>query len=110
MNSKPLPAKSTISGLNHLNLSVSDLEVSFNFYTHKLQFKPLAKWKRGAYLLAGDLWFCLSLNRKGDRHLASDYTHYAFDVSQTELNYYRQNIKQLNFKLWQDNTSEGDSL
>ncbi|WP_036478501.1 VOC family protein [Myxosarcina sp. GI1] len=99
-----------ISGLNHLNLSVTNLEASFDFYTQKLQFKPLAKWKRGVYMLAGDLWFCLSLNRESDRHVASVYTHYAFSISQTELNYYRQNIKQLNLRLWQDNTSEGDSL
>lgn len=99
-----------ISGLNHLNLSVSDLEASFDFYTQKLKFKPLAKWKRGAYMLAGDLWFCLSQNPNRDRHIMSDYTHYAFSVSQTELDYYRQNIQQLNLILWQDNTSEGESL
>lgn len=51
-----------ILGFNHLNLSVSNLETSFNFYTQKLNFKPLAKWKRGAYLLAGDLWFTLSFD------------------------------------------------
>ena len=42
-----------IAGLNHLNLAVSNLETSFNFYNRKLNFKPLAKWKRGAYFLAG---------------------------------------------------------
>lgn len=99
-----------IAGLNHLNLSVSDLEISFDFYTQKLKFKPIAKWKRGAYLLAGDFWFTLSFNSDRLPHTGSDYTHYAFTVSQTELNYYRQNIQQLNFKLWQENTSEGDSL
>ena len=98
-----------IRGLNHLTISVSNLESSFNFYTQKLDFKPLAKWKYGAYLLAGDLWFCLSLYNS-DRNISSDYTHYAFSVSQTDLDYYRQNIRQLDFKLWQDNSSEGDSL
>jgi catechol 2,3-dioxygenase-like lactoylglutathione lyase family enzyme len=51
-----------LEGLNHLTLSVSCLETSFNFYTQTLGCKPLARWKRGAYLLAGDLWLCLSLN------------------------------------------------
>lgn len=99
-----------IAGLNHLNLSVSNLEVSFDFYTQKLNFQPLAKWKRGAYFLAGDLWFTLSFNPNHFPVVRTDYTHYAFSVSQTDLDYYRQNIQQLNLKLWQENTSEGDSL
>ena len=99
-----------IAGLNHLNLAVSNLEVSFDFYTQKLKFKPLAKWKRGAYLLAGDLWFTLSFNHNRPPQVRLDYTHYAFSVSQASLNYYCQNIEQLNLKLWQDNTSEGGSL
>lgn len=100
----------SITGLNHLNLAVSNLEISFNFYNCKLNFKPLAKWKRGAYFLAGDFWFTLSFNPNHFYAVGSDYTHYAFSVSRTDLEYYRQNIQQLNLKLWQENTSEGDSL
>ena len=99
-----------IARLNHLNLSVSNLEISFNFYTQKLDFQPLVKWKRGAYLLAGDLWFSLSFNPNRLPQVGSDYTHYAFSISQADLDYYRQNIGQLDLKLWQENTSEGDSL
>jgi catechol 2,3-dioxygenase-like lactoylglutathione lyase family enzyme len=97
-----------LQGLNHLTLSVSCLETSFNFYTQTLGCKPLARWQRGAYLLAGDLWLCLSLNC--DRSKALDYTHIAFSVSPESLRQCRQNINQLNLKLWQENTSEGDSL
>ena len=73
-----------ITRLNHLNLSVSNLENSFIFYTQKLNCQPLAKWKRGAYLLAGDLWLCLSLNSNTNTNskISLDYTHYAFSVSQ----------------------------
>ncbi|VEP18811.1 Glutathione transferase FosA [Hyella patelloides LEGE 07179] len=99
-----------ITGLNHLNLSVSNIEKSFSFYTQKLNCKPLAKWKRGAYLLAGDLWLCLSLKSNTDSQISSDYTHYAFTVTPEKLKWYRQNIEQLNLNLWQENTSEGDSL
>jgi catechol 2,3-dioxygenase-like lactoylglutathione lyase family enzyme len=99
-----------LQGLNHLTLSVSCLETSFNFYTQTLGCKPLARWKKGAYLLAGDLWLCLSLNRDRDRSKASDYTHVAFSVSPESLDRCRQNIARLNLKLWQENTSEGDSL
>jgi catechol 2,3-dioxygenase-like lactoylglutathione lyase family enzyme len=99
-----------LQGLNHLTLSVSCLETSFNFYTQTLGCKPLARWQRGAYLLAGNLWLCLSLNYDRDRSKAADYTHIAFTVSPESLQKFRQNIKQLNLKLWQENTSEGDSL
>lgn len=101
-----------VTGLNHITLTVSNLETSFNFYIDVLGFKPIAKWKQGAYLLAGDFWLCLSLSNFKDRQnpIVFEYTHYAFSISQKELDIYRQNIKQLNLQLWQENTSEGDSL
>ena len=99
-----------LQGLNHLTLSVSCLETSFNFYTQTLGCKPLAKWKRGAYLLAGDLWLCLSLNNNLDSSRSLNYTHIAFSVSPEFLRECQQNLEQLNLKLWQENTSEGDSL
>lgn len=98
-----------LQGLNHLTLSVSCLETSFNFYTQVLLCKPLARWKRGAYLLAGDFWLCLCLN-PSKSSISSDYTHIAFSVSPESLKKHRQNIDRLNLKLWQENTSEGDSL
>ena len=99
-----------ITGLNHLTLSVSNLEISFDFYKNILGCKPLAKWKRGAYLLAGDFWLCLSLDSNTNSQVSAEYTHYAFNLSSENFEYYCQNIKQLNLKLWKDNTSEGDSL
>ena len=99
-----------VTGLNHLTLSTIDLDISFNFYRHILKCKPLAKWKRGAYLLAGNLWLCLSLDSNANGEVASEYTHYAFSVSPEQFEYYRSNTEQLNLKLWKDNTSEGDSL
>lgn len=99
-----------LQGLNHLTLSVSCLKTSFNFYTQTLGCQPLARWKRGAYLLADDLWLCLSLNRDFNSSRTSDYTHIAFSVSPDFLQQCRQNISQLDLKLWQENTSEGDSL
>lgn len=60
-------------------------------------------------MLAGDLWLCLSVDQ-GKRKIASDYTHIAFTVSPASFSYYRDNIEELNLKLWQANSSEGDSL
>ena len=53
-----------ITGINHITLSVIDLDKSFDFYIEVLGCKPVAKWKQGAYLLAGDLWLCLSVDEQ----------------------------------------------
>ena len=100
-----------ITGINHLNLSVSNLEQSFNFYSNILGCKPLAKWKKGAYLLAGDLWLCLYLDHQVRSQPLPEYTHVAFSVGSSEdLEYYRHQLNSLQIKQWQKNTSEGNSL
>ncbi|MEM8722993.1 MAG: VOC family protein [Cyanobacteria bacterium P01_G01_bin.39] len=99
-----------IVGLNHLTLSTSNIEISFDFYQNILACKPLAKWKHGAYLLAGDLWLCLSLDSNTHRAVSEEYTHYAFSIESEKFEYYCQNIEQLKLRLWKGNTSEGDSL
>jgi catechol 2,3-dioxygenase-like lactoylglutathione lyase family enzyme len=53
-----------ITGINRITLSVLDLDRSFKFYTEVLGCKPIARWKQGAYLLAGNLWLCLFLDEK----------------------------------------------
>jgi len=51
-----------IGGVNHITLSVRDVDRSFGFYVETLGAKPLARWSKGACLLAGDLWLCLVLD------------------------------------------------
>lgn len=64
-----------ITGVNHITLSVIDLDKSFKFYTEVLSCKSVAKCKRGAYLLAGNLWLCLSLDEQTrKRHYLSTLT------------------------------------
>ena len=99
-----------LQGINHLTLSVSCLETSFNFYTQVLGCKPLAKWKRGAYLLAGNFWLCLSLDENFQPKILGKYTHIAFSVDAETLANFRLRLDQLDLKLWQENTSEGESL
>ena len=43
-----------IGSLNHVTLSVRDLDRSFAFYRDVLGLRPLARWKKGVYLLAGE--------------------------------------------------------
>ena len=99
-----------ITGLNHLTLSVSDLQQSFDFYTQVLGYQPIAKWKRGAYLLAGDLWLCLSLDRNTHTSPLEEYTHIALSVSAENFETYCDRLLSLGIKSWQTNTSEGNSF
>ena len=68
-----------LTGLNHLTLSVHDLDRSVVFYRDTLGLRLHARWERGAYLSAGDLWLCLSLDA-GAVISAGGYTHYAFSI------------------------------
>ena len=69
-------------GLNHVTYAASNLNKSFEFYTQVLGMKPIAKWKKGAYLQLGDLWFCLNVD---DSKPGSDYSDVAFDISQNDF-------------------------
>ena len=75
-----------LTGLNHLTLSVRELARSVAFYRDMLGLRQHARWDRGAYLSAGDLWLCLSLVGQDTAALASPaYTHYAFAISQQDF-------------------------
>jgi glutathione S-transferase fosA5 len=98
-----------VTGLNHINLSITDLERSFAFYVGVLGFRPLARWARGAYLLAGSTWICLSKHTDvpGRR---PDYTHVAFTVAAGDFDALRSRIEAAGAARWQPNTSEGASF
>lgn len=99
-----------IQGVNHITLSVRDLAVSFQFYTKVLQCQPLVKWQRGAYLQAGSLWLCLSVDANTRTKPLPEYTHIAFDVNEFDLKMLSDRIRQSNMRIWKENTSEGESL
>jgi len=99
-----------ITGFNHLTLAVSDLEASFTFYTQVLGLRPVARWYKGAHLLAGNDWLCLTLDENTRREPLSEYTHLAFTVSQASYSTMEGRLKEKGIQLWQTNHSEGDSL
>ncbi len=106
------PESSTmLTGLNHLTLSVRDLARSVAFYRDMLGLRLHARWDRGAYLSAGDLWLCLSLDGQGTAALASPaYTHYAFSISQHDFPAFAARLRAAGVPEWQENRSAGDSL
>lgn len=96
-----------IQGLNHLTLSVSDLERSFAFYREILQLKPLCRWGEGAYFLAGDLWLCLF--EQSDLTPAKGYTHYSFSVAEQDFPKLVKRLKEHGIQPFKGNKSEGSS-
>lgn len=64
-----------ITGINHITLSVRDLDESFQFYSQTLGFKPLMRHSKGAYFLAGELWFCLEADSETRSSELAEYTY-----------------------------------
>jgi catechol 2,3-dioxygenase-like lactoylglutathione lyase family enzyme len=97
-----------VRGLNHLTLAVADLNRSITFYRDVLGCELRATWNEGAYLEAGSLWICLSVEPKPIT-LREDYTHYAFDTNEEEFEALSGRIRN-HARIWKENRSEGASL
>ena len=99
-----------ITGINHITLSVRDLEESFRFYTQVLDCRPVAKWPKGAYLLAGMVWMALVVDQTLREHVLPEYTHMAFTVSPADFPAMCQRLQQAEAPIWQENWTEGASF
>lgn len=99
-----------ITGVNHITLSIKDVAESFAFYSDVLGFRPVARWPKGAYLLAGDLWVALVLDARLRAAVLPEYTHIAFGVAQTDFAALSERIAGSGAPIWQPNQTEGDSL
>jgi len=100
-----------VSGLSHVTLSVSDLDRAFRFYNDVLGMRPVARWFKGAYFAAGDLWFCLNLESEfADRATNPTYDHIAFSVSADDFEGLSARLDEAGADRWHENRSEGDSI
>lgn len=99
-----------IRGLNHLTLAVSDVDRAVVFYGDVLGFAIAKIWPGGAYLTAGPLWLCLSLDPGTRQAPVPDYTHIAFDVAAEDFETMVERVRNAGATLWKDNRSEGQSL
>ena len=97
-----------IRGLNHITLAVRDLDRALAFYRDTLQLRVEKIWDQGAYLSAGSLWLCLSQDSSAQKR--TDYTHFAFDVSQQAFAATADRIVKSGAEIWKANLSEGASL
>ncbi len=96
--------------MNHITLAVRDIEASFTFYTRVLGLHPVAKWPKGAYLLARDMWIALILDQNAGRRFSQDYTHIAFTVPPDNFESLCEGMLDAGVEIWQENRSEGASL
>jgi catechol 2,3-dioxygenase-like lactoylglutathione lyase family enzyme len=99
-----------IIGINHVTLSVRDLEKSLEFYREVLGFRVAARWGKGAYLLAGDLWVALLVDPSARESSLPEYTHVAFSVSMENFDAIVERIRTSGARIWRENESEGPSL
>lgn len=99
-----------ITGINHITVAVRSLEESFSFYREVLEFRPIMRHSKGAYLLAGNCWFCLEVDSATRKQPLPEYTHFAFSVNEADFEPMRERILSAKAKKWKENISEGDSL
>ena len=99
-----------INGINHITFAVSDLEKSIMFYSELLGLKLIAHWDKGAYLMAGNMWVALNLDKNVISEPSPDCTHIAFSILSTDYTKLKKRLEKAGVKRFKDNTSEGDSF
>jgi catechol 2,3-dioxygenase-like lactoylglutathione lyase family enzyme len=97
-----------INGINHITISVKNIDTAFIFYKNILKLKPVMKSNRSAYFLAGKIW--IALDQKENYIISENYSHICFNVSKRHYNHFVNNIRENNIIEWQKNQTEGDSL
>jgi catechol 2,3-dioxygenase-like lactoylglutathione lyase family enzyme len=97
-----------INGINHITISVKNIDAAFLFYKDVLRLKPVMKSDISAYFLAGKIW--IALDQKVQYVASENYSHICFNISKRHYKYFAEKIKENGIKEWQNNKTEGDSL
>jgi len=97
-----------ITGINHITISVKNIDTAFTFYKDILKLKPVMKSNHNAYFYAGDIW--IALNQEETHTPSDNYAHIAFNIPESRYTQFAETIKKNNVTEWQKNQSEGDSL
>ncbi|MCL1878897.1 MAG: VOC family protein [Defluviitaleaceae bacterium] len=97
-----------INGINHITISVKDIDSAFSFYRDILALKPVMKSNHSAYFRAGKVWIALVQEKNFEK--SRNYAHIAFNVPQENYTDFVKTLRINGVKEWQKNDSEGESL
>ena len=100
--------KELIDGMNHITISVKNIDRAFSFYKDVLGLKPVMKSSRNAYFCAGKAW--IALNQDEAYEPSNNYAHIAFNIPEKNYHEFVKLLEEKGIKEWQQNESEGDSL
>lgn len=62
----------------------------------------VARWDRGAYLLAGETWIALNMDDQTQIGPLPEYTHVAFSVRMEELGALKERLLHAGASVWQE--------
>ncbi|MEA4963174.1 Glutathione transferase FosA [bioreactor metagenome] len=99
-----------INGINHITFAILDLERSLNFYVNLLGLRLIAKWDKGAYLLAGNQWIALNVDEVRIAVPTGDYSHISFNVPSSDFQSLKEKLEEAGVRSFKENTSEGESF
>ena len=91
-----------ITGLNHLTLSVGDLDRSLAFYSGLLGFSLRMRSPSSVYLEAGNLWLTLVLDLEVRHAPCPEYSHAAFSVTPSDLPLLADRLTLAGVTRWQE--------
>jgi len=97
-----------INGINHITISVKNIDTAFKFYKNILKLKPVMKSKRSAYFIAGKTW--IALDQKESFIISDNYSHICFNISKKHYNKFVKIIRKNKIIEWQKNQTEGESI
>lgn len=86
--------------MNHLLFSVSDLEISIDFYTKVFDATLLVKGTKTAYFDLNGLWLALNVEKDIPRQdIQHSYTHIAFSIDEKDIDHMYNKLKHLNVNI-----------
>ena len=91
-----------ITGVNHVTLSVTDIDRAINFYGDLLGFAIRLRGPASAYLEAGTLWLALVADPEVRRGPLPEYSHVAFSVAPADLQVVKDRLITAGVAQWQE--------
>ncbi|WP_078554395.1 FosM family fosfomycin resistance protein [Bacillus alkalicellulosilyticus] len=90
----------SISGINHLLFSVSNLNVSIKFYNDIFDAKLLVKGSKTAYFDLNGIWLALNEEKEIPRNeINESYTHIAFSIEDDKFDEMYEKLRSLNVNI-----------